>query len=236
MAVRHLLTAPAMKHLPLSIAALALVSVVSACGDSSGTSSSNTEAPASSSPATSSHKAEISDYALTPYTADQYPKLFAAFGSRINDVERLRRAAAEKAAASPTCDRVEIVELSQDRSSLSDLNYFVDCANTTRFRFSETELASAGPAASESQKAWGEAEARRACEDLIRQNATIPTSVKVHSFLGTSVYKAPSTGNVVVTSDFDAKNAFGTEIGYRAKCYFQPGVATGKVEISQRLK
>lgn len=236
MAVRNLLTAPVMKHLPLSIAVLALVSVVSACGDPSGSSSSNTEAPASSSPAKSSHKAEISDYALTPYTADQYPKLFAAFGSRINDVERLRRAAAEKAAASPTCDRVEIVELSQERSSLSDLNYFVDCANTTRFRFSETELASAGPAASESQKAWDEAEARRACEDLIRQNATIPTSVKVHSFLGTSVYKAPSTGNVVVTSDFDAKNAFGTEIGYRAKCYFQPGVAAGKVEISQRLK
>jgi hypothetical protein len=69
-----------------------------------------------------------------------------------------------------------------------------------------------------------------------RQSATIPTSVKVHSFLGTSVYKAPSTRNVVVTSDFDAKNAFVTEIGYRAKCYFQPGVATGKVEISQRLK
>ena len=235
MAVRNLLTAPAMKHLPLSIAVLALVSVVSACGDPSGSSSSTTEAPASSSPATSSHKAEISDYALTPYTADQYPKLFAAFGSRINDVERLRRAAAEKAAASPTCDRVEIVELS-NRSSLSDLNYFVDCANTTRFRFSETELSSAGPAVSESQKAWGVTEARRACEDLIRQNATIPTSVKVHSFLGTKVYKAPATGNVVVTSDFDAKNAFGTEIGYRAKCYFQPGVATGKVEISQRLK
>ena len=231
-----LLTALAMKHLPLSIASLALVSVVTACGDPSATSSSNTEAPASSLPATSSHKAEISDYALSPYTPDQYPKLFAAFGSRIADVERLRRSAAEKAAASPTCDRVEIVELSQERSSLSDLNYFVDCANTTRFRFSETELASAGPAASETQKAWGEAEARNACEDLIRQSATIPTSVKVHSFLGTSVYKAPSTGNVVVTSDFDAKNAFGTEIGYRAKCYFQPGVATGKVEISQRLK
>jgi len=179
---------------------------------------------------------EIPDYVLSPYTADQYPKLFAAFGSRIDDVQRLRRAAAEKAAASPTCDRVEVVELSQERSSLTDLNYFVDCANTTRFRFSETELASAGPAASESQKAWGEAEARSACEELIRQSASIPTSVKVHSFLGTSVYKAPSTGNVVVTSDFDAKNAFGTEIGYRAKCYFKPGIATGKIEISQRLR
>jgi len=234
--VEPLLTAPAIEHLPLSIAGLALVSVLTACGDPSKTSSSGPGASAPSSPANSNHKAEISDYVLSPYTADQYPKLFAAFGSRINDVERLRHAAAERAAASPTCDRVEVAELSQDRSSLSDLNYFVDCANTIRFRFSETELATAGPAASETQKAWGEAEARNACEDLIRQSATIPTSVKVHSFLGTSVHKAPSTGNVVVTSDFDAKNAFGTEIGYRAKCYFEPGVATGKVEISQRLK
>lgn len=225
-----------MKRLPLSIVGLALVSVLSACGDSSRTSSSDTGALTPSSPATSSHKAEIPDYVLSPYTADQYPKLFAAFGSRIDDVERLRRAAAEKAAASPTCDRVEMAELSQDRSRLSDLNYFVDCSNTTRFRFSEAELASVDPVASESQKAWGEAEARSACEELIRQSASIPTSVKVHSFLGTSVYKAPSTGNVVVTSDFDAKNAFGTEIGYRAKCYFEPGVATGKVEISQRLR
>ena len=46
----------------------------------------------------------------------------------------------------------------------------------------------------------------------------------------------PNPGDVVVTSDFDAKNAFGTEIGYRAKCYFKPGVAAGEVEISQRLR
>jgi|688.fasta_scaffold244264_2 hypothetical protein len=225
-----------MNRLPLSIAALALIPAVAACGDPATTSSGDTGALAPASPATSSHKAEIADYALTPYTADQYPKLFAAFGSRIRDVERLRRAAAEKASASPSCDRVEVAELSQDRSSLSDLNYFVDCANTTRFRFSETELASTAPVASETQKAWGEADARSACEDLIRKNTTTPTSVKVHRFLGTSVYKAPATGNVVVTSEFDAKNAFGTEIGYRAKCYFQPGAATGTVEISQRLK
>lgn len=226
-----------MKRFPVSIAGMVLVAAMTACGDPATTTAASDSIASAPTPlATSNHKAEIPDYVLSPYTADQHPKLFAAFGSRIADVERLRRAAAEKAAATPTCDRVEFAQLSLDRSSLSDLNYFVDCANTTRFRFSETELSSAGPAVSESQKAWGETEARRACEDLIRQNATIPTSVKVHSFLGTKVYKAPATGNVVVTSDFDAKNAFGTEIGYQAKCYFQPGVATGKVEISQRLK
>ena len=217
-----------MKFLPTSLAGLALAASLTACGS-----------PGSpdAQPTASAHKAEIPDYALTPYTQDQYPKLFAAYGSRIDDVESLRRAAAEKAAASPTCDRVEIVGLSQERSSLSDLNFFVDCANSTRFRFSETELASvSSPALSESQKAWSESDARSACEDLIRRSATIPTTVKIHSFLGTSVFKAPSTGNLVVTSDFDAKNAFGTEIGYQAKCYFKPGIATGTVEIQQRLK
>ena len=109
--------------------------------------------------------------------------------------------------------------------------------HTARFRFSETELAAASaPALSETQKAGSESDARSACEDLIRRSATIPTTVKIHSFLGTSVFKAPSTGNLVVTSDFDAKNAFGTEIGYQAKCYFKPGIATGTVEIQQRLK
>ena len=96
--------------------------------------------------------------------------------------------------------------------------------------------AASTPALSESQKAWSEADARLACEDLIRQSATIPTTVKIHSFLGTSVFKAPSTGNLVVTSNFDAKNAFGPEIGYQAKCYFKPGIATGTVEIQQRLR
>ena len=222
-----------MKHIHTSITGLALAATLTACGSPSPTPSNESQP----SPSASTHKAEIPDYALTPYTQDQYPKLFAAFGSRIADVERLRRSAAEKAAASPTCDRVEMVELSQERSSLSELHFFVDCANVTRFRFSEPELAAAStPALSESQKAWSEADARLACEDLIRQSATIPTTVKIHSFLGTSVFKAPSTGNLVVTSNFDAKNAFGTEIGYQAKCYFKPGIATGTVEIQKRLR
>ena len=222
-----------MKPLPAGITGLALVVTLTACGGPSPTSSNETQPE----PSASTHKAEIPDYALTPYTQDQYPKLFAAYGSRIADVERLRRNAAGKAAASPTCDRVEVVELSKERSSLSELHFFVDCANTTRFRFSEQELVStSAPALSETEKAWSEADARNACEDLIRSSATIPTTVKIHSFLGTSVFKAPSTGNLVVTSNFDAKNAFGVEIGYQAKCYFKPGIATGTVEIQQRLK
>ena len=72
-AVGSLLTAPAMKRLPLSIVGVALVSVMTACGDPSATSSRGTEAPSSSSPATSSHMAEISDYARahTPQISTQ---------------------------------------------------------------------------------------------------------------------------------------------------------------------
>ena len=221
-----------MKVFPLSITGLALATTLISCGGPATTKSSDT----TTSHPPSIHKAEVPSYVLLPYTPDQYPKLFATFGSRIRDVERLRKVAAEKAAASPSCDRVEAAELSSERSSPSDLNYFVDCANGTRFRFSETELASAVPPASESEKAWSEADARSACEVLIRGSAKIPTSVKIHSFLGTSIYTAPITGNVVVTSKFDAKNTFGTEIGYEAKCYFKPGISTGEIEIEPRLK
>ena len=185
----------------------------------------------------SSRKAIISEYALTPYTQGQYPKLFEAFGSRISDIERFRRAAAEKVASSSTCDRIDVVEVSQERSSLADLHFFLDCGNGTRFRFSESELVDTTiPALSETDKAWSESNTRSACEDLIRNNATIPATVKIHRFMGTSTYKAPSSGNVVVTMDFDAKNAFGTQIGYQAKCYFKPGIAVGTVEINQRLR
>jgi len=84
----------ALKRFTFSIAGLALISALTTCGDSSTTSASDTGASAPSLRSTSSHKAEISDYALSPYTADQYPTLFAAFGSRIEDVERLPRAPA----------------------------------------------------------------------------------------------------------------------------------------------
>jgi len=51
--------------------------------------------------------------------------------------------------------------------------------------------------------------------------------------LGTSFYKAPATHNVVLNMDFDARNAFGVEIPYTAKCHFTPG-EVGSIEIHPR--
>ena len=61
----------------------------------------------------------------------------------------------------------------------------------------------------------------------------IPSEVDIHTILGTSFYKAPVTHNVVLRMDFDAKNAFGTEIPYTATCHFQPG-EVGTIEIEPR--
>jgi len=184
------------------------------------------------------HQGQIADYALTPYTRDQYPQAFAKFGKRMNELEKFRRLSAEKAAASPTCDKVELVEVSPSRGHLNDMHFFADCTNGTRFRFSEGELKSKPEqlVLSEEQKAWKEADAREACGQMIRENATIPTSVDLHTFLGTSTFKAQSTGNVVVTMNFDARNVFNTKMGYTAKCYFKPGISQGEIEIDKRLQ
>ena len=65
-----------------------------------------------SAPKAKPHKAEISSYALTPYTPDQYPKTFAKFGSRMDELEAYRRKAAETAARNPQCKQVDGSELS----------------------------------------------------------------------------------------------------------------------------
>ena len=81
----------------------------------------------------------VSKGALHPYTREHYPDTFAKYGSRINDIERYRKKAALKAASSPTCDFVTTSELS-GRSTIGNLQFWADCKNGTRIRFSEDEL------------------------------------------------------------------------------------------------
>lgn len=50
-----------------------------------------------------------------------------------------------------------------------------------------------------------------------------PSSVDMHSILGTRTFKAEITNNVVVEIDFDAKNGLGMELPYTAKCVYAPG-------------
>lgn len=171
-------------------------------------------------------------YAIDKYTPDQYPKTTVKYRSRLADIEKFRRTATERVIDSGKCDYVENVQLS-DESSLRTLKFFIDCANSNRIYLTEAELKSGSEVRTQSEKAWDEGEAIVACQALAKRQATIPSSVDFHSFTGTSARTAMTTGNVEVLLNFDAMNVFNAEIGYTARCIFQPG-RQGSIEIALR--
>jgi hypothetical protein len=59
------------------------------------------------------------------------------------------------------------------------------------------------------------------------------SSVNFYSFTGTSASTAKTIGSVEVLLNFDAKNAFGTDIGHTVRCIFPPQQPR-EIEISLR--
>ena len=60
---------------------------------------------------------KIASHAVIPITQKGYPKLYASWGAAgVKRINELMPLAAEKAAASPECDKVDLVEISQTRS------------------------------------------------------------------------------------------------------------------------
>lgn len=176
---------------------------------------------------------KISSSALSPYTKQGYPKTVEKYGSRLEEIELLRRKAAEMAVDSGKCDFVLMSELSDSKSSLSELHFWVDCKNKQRIYLDEFQIASKSNVLTQEEKSWDKSSALKACQQAIITRSLIPSEVDIHTILGTSFYKAPTTHNVVLRMDFDAKNAFGSEIPYTATCYFQPG-EVGSIEIETR--
>lgn len=179
------------------------------------------------------YRRKISSSALTPYTRKSYPKTFQTYGSRMKEIETLRRHAAKMAVDSGKCDFVTMSDLSTSRSTLRHLQFWVDCRNGQRIYLDEFEIQRKGLVATEAEKAWSEPSARKACAEAIKARSLIPSEVDIHQILGTSFYKAPQTHNAVLTMDFDARNAFGEEIPYTAKCHFKPG-QLGTIGIAPR--
>lgn len=83
---------------------------------------------------------KFSAFSIPPYDPDQLPEVASNFYSRLPDIERLRRKAAENALASGACTRVESSEL-HSTSSRKALIFSVDCSSGKNFRFTEQELA-----------------------------------------------------------------------------------------------
>jgi hypothetical protein len=83
---------------------------------------------------------QFSAFAIPPYQADKLPDLVQNFQSRLPDIERFRRQAAQKALASGQCGRVEASEMSS-KSSKNALVFSVDCSSGKNFNFNEQDLA-----------------------------------------------------------------------------------------------
>lgn len=189
-----------------------------------------------SAPKAKPHKAEISSYALTPYTPDQYPKTFAKFGSRMDELEAYRRKAAETAARNPQCKQVDGSELSSIKSTLNNMQFFVDCnmdSKMVRFRFTESELDNQVAAVSESEKAFTKEQSGELCKELIRKSVNHPSTLGINGW-DYGYKKFEPVGNTAVWMDFKAKNGFGLELKYTAECKFQPGNPNGEITIRER--
>jgi len=81
----------------------------------------------------------FSAFSIPPYDPDQLPDLAKNYQTRLPDIERLRRQAAEKALVSNQCTRVEASEL-DGKSEKRALVFSVSCSSGKSFYFTEQEL------------------------------------------------------------------------------------------------
>ena len=82
---------------------------------------------------------KFSPYAIPPYVPEKLPDLVKTYQTRLAEIERLRRQAAEKALASNQCIRVESVELNS-KSTKDALMFLINCSSGKPFYFTEQEL------------------------------------------------------------------------------------------------
>lgn len=179
------------------------------------------------------YEGKIEDYALEPYTAKGgFEKTIKKYNSRLNEITKFRKLAAEKAIDSGKCDTVVASELS-DSSTLKHMKFWVDCNNGERIYLDEYQLKSNNEVLTQKELAISKGDAMIACEKGIKANSRFPNSVDIHHFSGTTYYEAPATHNVRLEMNFDAKNALGNDLPYKAICTFQPG-KEGEIEIIER--
>jgi hypothetical protein len=91
------------------------------------------------------YEGKISDYALSPYTKSGYPKTVAVFGSRLPEIEKLRRKAAEISIDDGSCSGVSMAELSTSKSTLQHLQFWVDCEDNSRVTMDEFQISTKKP-------------------------------------------------------------------------------------------
>lgn len=172
---------------------------------------------------TDKYAGKIEADALLPYTAKGgFEKTIRKYKPRLKEITTYRRQAAEKAIDSGKCDSVIASELS-DKSTLKNLNFWVDCNNGERIYLDENQLKNGGEVITQQELAVSKSDAMKACEKAIKSDSPFPSSVDIHHLSGVSYYEAPTTHNVTLEIDFDAKNVLGNEVPQKAICNFPIG-------------
>jgi len=82
---------------------------------------------------------QYSAFAIPPYTIDKLPELVKKYETRLPEIEKFRRLAAQKALSTGECKRVEAVNLNI-KSKHDQLVFSIDCSSAKTFFFNEIEL------------------------------------------------------------------------------------------------
>jgi|GEM_PF-1996200 len=164
----------------------------------------------------------IADDAFMSMDKANFPKAYKKWGAagfeKIND---LGPKAAQLIAASETCDALNVLALSDERSKpKSDIVFFGDCANGKRFYVSEKDIESGTKAVSvnDLMSSREDGDYIQTCFDHTASSLKFPSSFDP-SWLSATVYHAP-TGGVVVQAPFEAKNGVGNTLPFNTRCVF----------------
>ncbi|GDY37682.1 hypothetical protein [Acidovorax sp. NB1] len=171
---------------------------------------------------------DIAEYAVIPITEKNYPKTYAAWGALgVERINALMQPAAEIVASSPGCDRLELLELSNVRSSPPDnIVFFADCKNGRRFFITESDVAAKRQVVSQNDKSkWlGDQQLLEIAQEEIKAR------LQSDCHFGDSTAYRAVAGRTVVSVEF--KTLSGPAPGSRgvAKCYFD-GLSLTEVDF-----
>lgn len=167
---------------------------------------------------------KIAKGAVSPMKKKGYEKTYAKWGeSQIKRINELMPKAALAVARSERCDRVEWVSLSDARSTAKkEAVFLVQCKNNERFYVSEKDIDKTAVSVQEATSKYNNEWYSKQCFNLFQNSfyeKFAGTDMTASYNMGGTVYRAPSTGNVVVTHNWTVKGN-NNSAKIRVKCTF----------------
>ena len=130
----------------------------------------------------------------------------------------LRIAALNVLRSNPNCASISY----GDRSTQREGQFFVTCDAKSGTPFNvHFSIDEAKSKSIKAPVAVSSNVARQECKKLIMKNSNYPSTVDIHSILGFAT-TAHNNGNRTVIQEFSAKNGFGLELEYTARCLTMP--------------